>query len=30
MTDSVYGKTIKNLRNKINIRLVSNKKEYSK
>ena len=30
MTDSVYGKTIKNLRNKINIRLVSNKKAYSK
>ena len=30
MKNAVYGKTMENLRNRINVRLVSNKKEYLK
>ena len=28
MNNAVYGKTIKNLRNRINVKLVSSKKKY--
>ena len=30
MNDAVYGKTMKNLENRMNIRLVNNKKDYLK
>ena len=30
MNDAVYGKTMKNLKNEMNIRLASNKKDYLK
>ena len=30
MNYAVYGKTMKNVRNRINVKLVSNKKDYSK
>ena len=30
MNNSVYGKTMKNLRNRINVKLVNNKKDYLK
>ena len=30
MINSVYGKTMKNLRKRINVRLVSNEKDFSK
>ena len=30
MNDAVYGKTMKNLRNKVNVKLLSNEKDYMK
>ena len=30
MNNTVYGKTTKNLRNRVNVRLVNNKKDYLK
>ena len=30
MNNAVYGKTLQNLRNRIDVRLVSNKKDYLK
>ena len=30
MNDAVYGKTMKNLRNRINVKLLSNEKGYMK